>query len=167
MKKLLLVLGLFAFTFASAQAATTAQALSGAATNSVVGSAVKVNSIVVANGGTNVLYLTVFDAPSTTLTYTNGAFTSYSQSLSNYVTAYTNVLGISESWTNRVVVFATNTTAAATNNFNTMLTLVVPAGTTQTYTPVSTFVATRGVLLTNSAPGVNATFTIDYVKQSP
>lgn len=71
--------------------------------------------IVTANSNTTALVF--IDTPTNRLTYTNSAYTSYTQYATNYVFSWTNFYGVVNSTTNIALATQTNSIAATTNNY--------------------------------------------------
>lgn len=165
MKKLILsFVGLFAALSLSAQTTVTST-ITGAATNSVLTSASKIYSLIIGNAGTNATKVRIFDAPSTSLRWTNAAYTVVSATSGNVTNTFTNSLGGYETniYTS-VLKFTTTTNAAATNLYSTVFDYTVPASTTISFTPTSPYQVLNGMLITNGTPGGNLTFTATYSK---
>ena len=161
MKKLFLILSLIAAI--SVNAATSSTSLSGAATNSVLTTGARISSLTIANAGTNTLTLKIFDAPSTSLTYTIAAW-AY---LSNYTGNATSTVVTSTGTTNsyiytNVLLWTSVTNAATTNSYATAGTFTVPAGETLVVPYTQGLNLYQGLLMTNNAPGDTATVTISY-----
>lgn len=135
--------------------------VTGAATNSAVAAhGVLVNTLNLANSGTNVVTLTLFDAPGTAVFFTNAAYTYYTSYNTNIVTVITNISGVLQTNTNTFKYTYSATTAGATNGYTKLGTYTIPANTTLTINPNS--VANFGLLVTNTDPGANGAWTITY-----
>ena len=146
------------------QGGTTGNA-SGAVTNTLTTNGLLVTSYLIQNNGTNTLNIRFFDAPYTNVTYTNAAYIGATNYSTNYVTTWTNYLGYTNSITNTVMVYATNTVSANTNNYRTLLLVSVvtnQGANSFTFTPQYGQIADYGLLFTNSASGTNYTITINY-----
>lgn len=85
------------------------------------------------------------------MTYTRAAFTTRTSYATNYVTDYTNINGVVTSVTNAANYTLESTTPATTNSYRVINTIIVPANTTLTWTPVNGAYANYGVVSTNSA----------------
>ena len=165
MKNFISLLVAIAIAILPVSAVTLSTNVTGPTTNNILAGSIRVNQITVANNTAAALTLLLIDAPSTGFTYTNASYSSLSISgPTNLVTTYTNFFGVVESWTNKVIGYATNTVAASTNNYPYVLNLVVPANTTQIFTPDGVVQFMRGVLVTNST---NANITLDYLRLTP
>lgn len=161
MKKFLITLAMVAGILA--QAATTSTSMTAAATNSVVTTGARITLLTLANAGTNTLTVKLFDAPSTNLTYALGEWSYYSNYLGNVTNTFTNAMGIITNAIYTNVMLSTSiTNAATTNSFATLGTVVVPAGETIVVPYTSGLQTYRGLLITNSAPGGTAVFTVTY-----
>lgn len=121
----------------------------------------KINQIIVANATTNTASVYIYDAPATSLLWTNAAYNTRTLTgPTSVVTTYTNVFGAVETWTNSVLSTTTATVAAsATNAWPGLVVLSVPASSTTTYTPSSSVYALRGLLVTNTQ---TISLTVDY-----
>lgn len=152
MKKLFsLSLALLLLTLQNVFGVTVVSSLVTNGTASIVGDGVYIASVQVANATGVTAYVSLFDAPSTSLTYTRAAFTYPSSYTTNIVTTYTNINGVSTSVTNSAVYTYTATAAAATNSYRLINTITVPANSTVTWTPVNGYYTVYGILATNNA----------------
>ncbi len=126
---------------------------SGASTNSIISSnAVNITQVTVANSSTNTLLVRLVDAPSTSLTWTNASYIGTFAYTTNIVTTFTNFTGVVQNQTNSYLYTYTNTVAANTNSYNTLVVLTVPASETLIWTPSggNGINANFGVLSTNN-----------------
>lgn len=148
MKKLLTIL--FTVLALGSYAATTVVVTTGASTNSVAQVGQTISDVTVANGSTNALTLTLFDAPTNLLTYVRGAYTNYSQYLTNFSTVFTNTGGIlqTNNYTNALWTYAVSN-PNATNSYKRITTIAVPASSTVVWAPVNGIATTFGILSTN------------------
>ena len=112
---------------------------------------VLVTQVSVANATGVTATVALYDAPSTTLTYTRAAFSVPVSYTTNMVTTYTNINGVSTSVTNAALYTLTTSVAAATNSYRAVTTLSIPANTTLTWTPVNGAYVNYGLATTNSA----------------
>ncbi len=159
MKKIFL--GLFLTASFAAQGATVSTVFTNSNTNAVITGYLSISSITLANNTTtDAANITLYDAPTNSLTYTLSAYTNNTTSsvITNKV-RWTNYFGAYQTNSFLMVTNTTATVAASTNLYPTLLTTTVPAGTTQTYTYTDGLEALRGVLATANT---NATITINY-----
>lgn len=161
MTKLMVIAALLlaSVAFSAAKAATATATVTTASTNSLITVGARIQSYVVANSSAATCTIKFFDAPSTSLTYTNPAYTNYVSYTTNIVTSYVTYSGVTNSLTNSGLYSYSSTVAAATNNYRTIVTLTVPAGETVTYTPTDGTLVSFGLTSTNST---NAAITITY-----
>lgn len=160
MKKLTSIIAALLLCALPLMGAQVSSSISGASTNSLLSEGVAITKVTLANSSGAAATVHFVDAPSTDLTYTVGAYTNVTIAVSNIVSTYTSITGFSVTNTNTLVTHTTNVTAASTNNYRSLLTLVVPDGQTVTYTPTVSLIGFQGVLSTNST---NIDITLDYV----
>jgi hypothetical protein len=104
--------------------------------------------------------VTLYDTPATNLTYTVGAYTNTSLVSATVVSTVIDILGNTNNFTNNVIYRTNAVVAASTNNYKTLTTVVIPAGTTYTYTPAIPLNALQGITASHSATGL--TTVVDY-----
>lgn len=146
---LVLAIGLLAVnTFAADQ--TTA---AGAGKTSLLTGKTKVNSISVYNGSGGAALVHIFDAPGTSVVYTNAAYTVVGNTVpAASVTTYTNIFGTVENWTNSAVTTATTTTSSSTSvAYPKLVQFSIADGATATFTPSSPTYTSFGLLASNTA----------------
>lgn len=174
MKKIITLIGLLGSLVFSQAAVATATVDAADSTNtvtSVLTEGGRITMITVANSGTNELTLAFFDAPSTSLTWTNAAWMWSSNYVGNYsVTNFTSA-GLTNIYTYSNVLLATSiTNAASTNNFVKVGTVSVPAGESLVIPYAAGLNVYRGLSVTNTTPGAHltnhvGTITVTYGKQ--
>lgn len=150
MKKLLLLTTLAAaiFSLNAADVSTNASAGLGG----LISGRAKINSVFVLNSTTNSILVHLFDAPGSTTTYTNAAYTVIAQSSpSSTVTTYTNIFGTVENWTNTAITSASSSISAATNTYPKLVTFDIAGSSSATWTPSSPVYTVLGLLSSNSA----------------
>lgn len=140
-------------------AAQVVTSITGASTNSVLQQPVTITQVVVANPTAATLTLSIFDAPTNSLTWTRGAYTGIQTYSTNYVTTFTNFSGVVQTETNAAVFTAPLVVGAATNNYRLLTTITVAAGTSFTFTPISPYTTSFGLCSTNNT---NCTVTTTY-----
>jgi hypothetical protein len=162
MKKLFFkVIGLFCLLAAPTVFADVAVYDGTATTNitSVISRSAGITSAVFANGTGSAITLTLKDAPSTTLTYSQGAYTNNVQTVEERVTTFTNINGISQSSTNTTLVNTPTLVNASTANYATVGVFVIPANSTYTWSPPQAMRVGFGLAAYPSDVGVTATIT--------
>lgn len=120
----------------------------------------RINQIVVANAATNAVTLTFLDAPTNVTTYVVGAYTNMVITTPATVTTFTNIYGVIQSSTNTTFTSTPTAVAASTNNYRTVLTWLVPASSTTTFTPPTG--VNVGFGLSASTTATNVVATISY-----
>lgn len=158
--KVLAVAVMIGLTASFGFAGTVTISPSGAATNSVLSAtAGQITSATFTAGG-SAATIRLFDAPSTALTYSVGAYTNYTPTVYTNTTAnYTDILGNAVTNSYKYITNIATTVNAATPSFRTIGVYVIPANETVTinYDTVNPF--TLGVLATNNAA---CTITLQY-----
>lgn len=150
MKKILLSLFL-AFASLYVQGATSTLTISGAGTNNLASVPVAFTLVSIANSTTNALTVALFDTATTALTTTIGAYTTYSNYLGNVTNTYTTSQGVTNTVVyQNVVLMATNSVSAVTNNVQKLVVFTVPASETLTVPFNPPMIAYKGVTITNS-----------------
>lgn len=124
---------------------------------SVLQRGVRINQIVFANAATNAVTLTFTDAPTNVLTYIVGAYTNSVISTPSTVTTFTNYYGVVQSSTNVTYTVTATAVAQSTNNYRTVLTQLVPASSTVTFTPPNGVYVGFGLAAATTATNVVAT----------
>lgn len=120
----------------------------------------RINQIVFSNAATNAVTLTFTDAPTNVLTYVVGAYTNQVVTTPSTVTTFTNIYGVVQSSTNVTYTLTATAQAATTNNYRTVLTQLVPASSTVTFTPpVGVY---YGFGLAAATTATNVVATINY-----
>lgn len=160
MKKILLSLALVAAVAISSFAAqTTITVKSGTYTNILVGNG-RLSQFVLTSTTANTNYLTFLDSPSTNAVYVVGAYSNLvTQTGVSFTNIYTNYLGVLTTNTYTGIREVTNSVAAATNSYNTLMTAVVSPNSTLTIGNANTFpygsayYYYQGVGVTNSGGG--------------
>lgn len=164
--KSLIVIGALMFANQSFAATATVSVSAAASTNSLLSAGARVTSVVIANSGTNATTFALLDAPSTTTTYTVGAYTNWTSVSTNITQVYTTPSGVSQTNTLTGVYQVANPVSASTNTYPAALLFTVPASTTVTYTPGGNgLLLMRGALLTNGTPGGTLNITATYYNQ--
>lgn len=163
MKKIFLGLLLLATTIAQG-ASYVSTTFTNANTNAVITGYLAIKSITLANStSTGAATITLYDAPSTNLTY---ALSSYTNNTTSSVvtnkTRWTNYFGAYQTNSFLMVTNTTTVVAASTNLYPTLLSVSVPAGNTYTYTYADGIEALRGVLATANT---NSVITIEYLRR--
>ena len=159
MRKLISLLLLLALPFLG-QGATVVSSPAAAATNSVLTTGLSITSITVANTSGGAVSIRFIDAPSTSLTFSLGAYTNVTTANTPVTNSYTGFTGITVTTTNTQLVSTTNSVASSTPNFRSAFFMVAPDAQTTTFTPpAGTMILPQGLLITNSAA---ATITINY-----
>lgn len=164
MKKILgliLTAGLLLCGIVQSNAATASGSYTSAATNSLLSVGGLAGQITIANSAASASTVTIYDAPSTNLTYTLSGYTnttSYTTNLTNIITTTTGVsqtnINSNVLWTERAVV------SASTNTYNVLLNVSIPAGGNYTYTPSGNGLRfVNGLLVVNTT---NAAVTVTY-----
>lgn len=118
-----------------------------------------VSSISVVTGDTNTIFR-VYDYASTNLTYTNAAYTNMTRYTTNVVQTYTNVNGVTNSFTNTMMYVDVTVTAATTNTYSPIITYAAASGTVTTFT--DKLVLAKGLVISNDCP---ATVIVTYSSQ--
>jgi len=160
-KKLFAVVGLFALTTLTAVADTATYNPTATTAASVLQRGVRINQIVFANAATNAITITMYDAPTNVLTYVVGAYTNRVITTPSTVTTFTNIYGVVQSSTNVTFTATDTAVAASTNNYRTVLTQLIPASSTVTFTPPLGLYTGFGLAASTTATNVIAT--INYV----
>lgn len=151
------LIGLLAFTAATTFADVVVYNPSATNAVAVLTSAAKIQQMSIANGTGSAITITALDSPSTALTYVVGAYTNNVQTISDVVTTFTNILGVSQSSTNTTLINTPTLVSASTNNYRTVLIQTVPANSTVTFTPPTGLLVGFGMNVSCSATGVTAT----------
>lgn len=160
LKKLLTVVGLIGLTTFTVVADTATYNPTATTAVSVLQRGARINQIVFANAATNAVTLTFYDAPTNVLTYVVGAYTNRVITTPATVTTFTNIYGVVQSSTNTTFTATDTAVAASTNNFRTVLTQLVPASSSITYTPpLGNYV---GFGLAAATTATNVIATINY-----
>lgn len=162
MKKLLVVLGLSIGLVA--QAATISLTTTNASTNSVVAGYLLVSSITFANGtSTDAASVTLYDAPSTNLTYTLSSYTNntISSTITN-TTVWTNYFGVSQTNSFLMRTNTTSVVSASTNTYPVILAVNVPASGQSTFTFSPAREVNMGILAVGNT---NFTAVVDYLRR--
>lgn len=154
----LLLLGMLLASFA-AKATDVSTAATAAATNNIFTGSGRVQSIIIANDVASALTVKFFDAPSTNLTYSLGAYTNYLSYTTNIVTSYITPAGVTQLTTNSGVFTYANTVASSTPAYRTVATLNLAASTSMVYYPTNGLIVTFGLSVTNNT---NCTITTTY-----
>lgn len=115
------------------------------------------------NAGTNVAAIILVDTPTNNLTYTNLAFTNTLTYATNVTNFNTNYYGVTNAFTNIVLIDNTNNAVAATTN-NWPQRLIIPIPTVPTLDIVGTvnYYFQNGLWITNTATNGAATLTLTY-----
>ena len=162
MKKLFVILSVVGLLFlgnSQGNAATASASYTSASTNSLLSVGGTATQIVLANSAASAATVTIYDAPSTDLTYVLAAYTNTVSFTTNITDVITTATGRSQTnvysnvlWTSRAVV------SASTNSYPVLLSVQVPAGGNYTYTPSSPglrFIQGMAIVTTtNCAPTV-------------
>jgi len=160
-KKFFAVIGLIALSIFSVVAETATYNPTATTAVSVLQRGARIAQITFANAATNAVTLTFYDAPTNVLTYVIGPYTNQVVSVSSVVTTFTNLYGVTQNWTNSTYVTTATPAAQTTNNYRTVLTQLVPASSTVTYTPpLGNYV---GFGLAAATTATNVIATINYV----
>lgn len=147
----------------SAKAATASSVFTGTNTLVAFTAAANIQSIVVVNAGASAATFTFTDSSVTNATFVLSAYTNYTSYTTNIVTVFTTFSGVNQTNTNTGIFTVVQTVAQSTNNYRNVLTLVVPANTTTTFTPVGGVQVSRGLTVqTQTANATNATVTTTY-----
>jgi hypothetical protein len=160
-KKYLAVIGLIVLSTFTGVADTATYNPTATTAVSVLQRGVRISQIVFANAATNAVTLTFTDAPTNVLTYVVGAYTNRVITTPATVTTFTNIYGVAQSSTNTTFTLTDTAVAASTNNFRTVLTQLVPASSTVTFTPPLGLYTGFGLAAATTATNVIAT--INYV----
>lgn len=162
MKKFLTILAALMLTIpvVSSKAATDATVITSASTNSLLSGGVVITKITVANGtATDAATVQLFDSASTNYQYVVGAYTNKSLVEITQTNIFTNILNVVQTNTFPAFYYTNSVTAASTNNYRTIISLVVPANESLVYEPVTPLPAFLGVASTNNT---NVTITLEY-----
>jgi hypothetical protein len=160
-KKFFTVIGLITLSTLTSVADTATYNPTATTAVSVLQRGVRISQIVFANAATNAVTLTFTDAPTNVLTYVVGAYTNRVITTPATVTTFTNIYGVAQSSTNTTFTLTDTAVAASTNNFRTVLTQLVPASSTVTFTPPLGLYTGFGLAASTTATNVIAT--INYV----
>lgn len=159
-KKLLLGLSIIGLTIFNAQADTVTYNPTATTIASILQRGVKLNQIVFANAATNAITITFTDCPTNVATYVVGAYTNQVVSTPSTVTTFTNIYGVVQTSTNVTYTLTATAVAQSTNNYRTILTQLIPASSTVTWTPPNGVYAGFGVA--GSTTATNVVATINY-----
>ena len=120
-----------------------------------------INSVTLTANTTNTSILG-FDSPTNTLGLSVGAYTNVTYSITNIVTSWTNFYGVANSYTNKSLIWTTNSISSSTRLWARPVTVSALTGVTATVS--IDYLALNGLLLTNNSTGT-ATITVDYNTQ--
>lgn len=158
MKKLLLSLVLLGLVLgAKADSISVSVTNAGAFLTNVINVPVQVNQVII-SANTNATTVYLYDSKTNSLVYTNNAYQTISTTIGTLTNVYTNFLGTIQTNTYPGMTSVTVTNAASTNALNIVATLIIPANTTITYTPVGFYRFMNGITLTNTAGPYSASF---------
>lgn len=158
MKKLLFSL-LFVALATVGKAATLSYSSGSGSNNVVITNQSLIRSITVANGTGGNVTNRWYDSGTNSLTWTNAPVSYFTQFVSNKVDTITNFAGVVQLTTNTYLFTVSQTTGGSTNSFPLLTTYIVAANTTATWTPSSTLILNKGLMVTNNAA---VTLSIDY-----
>lgn len=150
MKKFFIILLALTAGFA-VQAASVVTALSANSLTSVLTSPSYLISVQVANATGSAATLRLVDTSSTNQTYVRAAFTVPTTYATNIVSSYTSINGVVTTITNSAYFTVNSTVAAATNYYNSINVMTIPANSTVTWQPVNGAYALYGLCATNDA----------------
>jgi len=161
LKQLAIVATLLIGAAVNSHAATAAVTTSAASTNSIIGGTnqVYISEITIANLVAQPLQVALFDAPSTNLTFTAGAYTNSFTYPTNYVVVFTNYSGIVQSNTNAATFTELRSIASHSVSYRLLASVAVGASSTVTYKPIDGLTTSYGVCSTNNT---NCTITVTY-----
>ena len=158
MKKQILIL-LLALASVASQAATLSYTSGSGSNNVVITNPVLIRSITYANTSGNTVTNRTYDSNTNSLTWTNAPVSYVTQYVSNKVDTITNFSGVVQSTTNSYIFSVSATTGGSTNNFTLLTTQTLLTGTTVVFTPPSTLILNKGLMVTN---GSALSITVDY-----
>lgn len=146
-----LILAVAMMLTASLQAASLVTALSANSLTSVIASPSYLVSVQVANATGAAGTLRLVDTASTNQTYVRAAFTVPFTYATNIVSTFTNINGVVTSITNAAYFTVNTSVANATNYYNSLNVMSVPANSTITWYPVNGAFTHFGLCATNDA----------------
>jgi len=163
-KKLFVGVATFATSLVIGYSAQLSQLYNTASTNNLIGTnGIAINSITIANAGTNQLTIKFFDSPNINLGVTNTTgYTNFTMTTISVTNIYTNYNLALETNVYTAITNTANVLAGFTNSYPVLLTLVVPTNTTTTYIPATYMYAFQGLTTTNNTCGASSTVTINY-----
>ena len=122
-----------------------------------------ISSITFQSPPANVGSAKLYDSDTTSLTYTQAAYTTITVYATNLISSWTNYYGVVNNATNIVLMQATNTVAAVTNSpLPLLLTMTGGTNTTVTYSGINANFS-RGLAVTNTGAGT-ITVTVTYTQ---
>ena len=137
----------------------------GTATNMVAGP-IRINAITLVNTapGVTATPFTIYDAPGTSVTFTNDTYVTRGSAVTEVVRTYTDFLGNTVNITNNQLVITVTTNAASTNNFNILAAGSLAPAATQVITPTSPLFAAQGFMIIGPTSTV---VTVDFTPLLP
>lgn len=152
------------FVSASLQSAQQVNVLVAPQRTNIISGAVQITEIEVVNNEPSLSAIVNFyDAPSSNITWTNTAFTSYLVYTTNLITYSTNYFGTITTNTNSVAYNIPSTTSAASRNYHFLKSVTVAAGGSYTWAPIGGVYTSYGLTLTNSATNVTINTTYSNI----
>ncbi len=141
-------------------AASVTYVASAASTNNILASAGAITSVVLNGAGATSVKVSLFDAPTNTLTYVIGAYTNYTPTIYNVTNVYSAPFDTTVTNIATVLSNVPSSVAQATNTYRTVASYSVPTNDTVTITYDTIVPFNRGLLVTNSQA---VTITVNYL----
>lgn len=164
MKKLILNLVAILALVSSVYATDDSKTIPTATTTNILSGQFHLQSLEVINNAAAAQTVKFYDAPTTAILWTNVAWTNWSTVVSNLVVTTTNYNGVVETATNLVTVTTANPHAVAANTYRLFKTMVIGAGATTTWTPISGVYLSYGMTMTNSDTNVTVNWSYSSVR---
>lgn len=129
--------------------------LTSATTSNLISGAVQITSLeVINNNPSNSATVLFYDAPSTSVTWTNGAFTAWASYVTNLISYSTSYYGVITTNTNRVTYKYASTTAAASQSYKLLKSVTVGVGASYTWEPIGGVFTSYGLTATNNQTNI-------------
>ena len=157
-KKLLVIGSIFGMALSGYAVNILSTNITGATTSLLWTNQALISEIYAVNAGTQSVVFTIFDAPSTSLTYTGGTYTNIVASLVSITNIYSDITAKSITNIYNGVTNSQSVVSAYTNNYPVAFTTIVPTNSSVRFTAAIPININRGILFTNK-DSINLTLT--------